>query len=290
MYKLYMFYKLKKGAKMNPNELIRKEGLRRGLSPRTIKIYQFCVYRFLGRTNKDILSINKIDVKNYLDYLLENGATGSTLNVYLNAIKFFYTDVLNRKLLVNIRISKTPKTLPTVLTKDEVNLLINSIQNPKHKLMIKLLYSAGLRVSELVNLKKEDLNFVNNVGFVRKGKGNKDRLFIIAETIKEELKEFAEAQNYENNKFIFKGQSENTHLSTRSIQETIKSATKKAKICKNIHPHTLRHSFATHLIENGNDLMSVQSLLGHSSPETTMVYVHTASSRLINIQSPLDIC
>src|SRR3989338_7531821 len=106
---------------MNVNELIKKEGLRRGLSPRTIKTYQFCVYRFLGKTNKEIFSVNKIDVKNYLDYLLEKNASGSTLNVYLNAIKFLYTDVLNRKLLVNVRFSKTPKTLPTVLTKDEVS-------------------------------------------------------------------------------------------------------------------------------------------------------------------------
>jgi len=274
---------------MNPNELIKKEGLRRGLSPRTIKTYQYCVYKFLGKTNKDIFEINKQDVKDYLDYLLEKNSSGSTLNVYLNAIKFFYTDVLNRRLLVNVRFSKTPKILPTVLTKDEVSLLINAIQNPKHKLMIKLLYSAGLRVSELVNLKIEDLDFNTNTGFVRNGKGNKDRLFIIAQTIKQELKDFVDSQNYELNKFIFKGQIENSHLSTRSIQEIIKSATKTAKIKKNIHPHTLRHSFATHLVENGSDLISIQSLLGHSSPETSMIYIHTAKSRLINTISPLDV-
>ena len=274
---------------MNPNELIKKEGLRRGLSPRTINTYQYCVYKFLGKTNKDIFAINKQDVKNYLDYLLERNSSGSTLNVYLNAIKFLYTDVLNRKLMINIRYSKTPKRLPTVLTKEEINLLISSINNSKHKLMIKLLYSAGLRVSELVNLKVDDLDFATNSGFVRHGKGNKDRLFIIAQTIKQELKDFVVSQSYDLNKFIFRGQIENSHLSTRSIQEIIKSATKIARIKKNIHPQTLRHSFATHLVENGSDIISIQSLLGHSSPETSMIYIHTAKSRLINVTSPLDV-
>src|SRR3989344_605280 len=174
--------------KMNPNELIKKEGLRRGLSHRTIKTYQFCVSKFLGKTQKEILSVKKSDVKDYLYSLTEKGATGSTLNVYLNAIKFLYTDVLNRKLVVYIKYSKTPKALPTVLTKEEVQKLTNAIQNSKHKLMIRLLYSAGLRVSELVNLRAQDFDFNNNFGWVRNGKGNKDRLFIIAQTINEELK------------------------------------------------------------------------------------------------------
>ena len=275
---------------MDVNELIKKEGLRRGLSPRTIKTYQVCVYRFLGKLQKDIRTITKSDVKNYLDYKIEKGATGSTINVYLNSIKFFYSCCLNRKLAVNIRYSKTPKRLPEVLTKDEVNLLIESIHNPKHKLLIKLLYSAGLRVSELVNLKIQDLDFNNNIGWVRNGKGNKDRLFIIAKSISEELQEFINNSNSDSNsrtRYVFTGQNK-SHLSTRTIQEIIKSACKKSKIGKNIHPHTLRHSFATHLVQNRYDLGTIQNLLGHNSPKTTMIYVHMASPSLLNVISPLD--
>ena len=276
---------------MDVSELLKKEALRRGLSPRTIKTYQVCLMKFLLKTSKEVLAVKKTDVHNYIDYLIEKGASGSTINVYLNAIKFFYTQVLQRNLLVNIKYSKTPKRLPEVLTKDEVNLLIESIHNAKHRLLIKLLYSAGLRVSELVNLKIQDLDFSSNIGWVRNGKGNKDRLFIIAQSISEELQEFINNFNLDSHSrtsYIFTGQNQ-SHLSTRTIQEIIKTARKKSKIGKNIHPHTLRHSFATHLVQNRYDIGTIQNLLGHNSPKTTMIYVHMASPSLLNVRSPLDV-
>lgn len=273
--------------KMYIPELIKKEGLRRGLSPRTIKTYNHCVRRFFSKCHKDPKEVKKQDVKDFLDKLIEKGAGGNTINVYLNALKFFYGQILNRKLMVYIRYSKTPKTLPSVLTKEEVTKLISAIENPKHSLMARLIYSAGLRVSELVHLKVKDLELDKNHGWVRKGKGNKDRLFIIARNLKNELVGYIYDNNLNQESWLFSGQKQGC-ITTMTVQKIIEKAAKKAAIKKNVHPHTLRHSFATHLVENGYDILSIQSLLGHANAETTMVYVHTARPKMISVQSPLD--
>jgi len=267
-------------------EKYRNELLRRKYSPRTIETYSHCVQKFLDFTNKDIKKISKKDVYEYLNKLTNRA--GSTINVHLQAIKFLLEEILGkRKMFYDIKISKTPRKLPEVLSKTEVTKLIKAISNQKHKLMIKLMYSAGLRVSELLNLKVEDLNLENNFGWVRKGKGSKDRMFILAKSLKKELHEFLLDNKLDQNDIIFTGR-RNLKLSSRTIQEIIKKASKKAKITKKINPHTLRHSFATHLIENGYDVYTVQRLLGHNSPETTMIYLHLAAPNMLKIQSPLD--
>jgi len=273
---------------MDIPDLIRKEGLRRGLSIRTIKTYSNCVSKFLRYyRNKDVKKITKKDVKNYIDKLIEKKAAGNTVNVYLNSIKFLMEKILGRRLMYKIKFSKVPKRLPTVLTKEEVKNLFNTIENKKHKLMIELMYSAGLRVSELTHLRVKDFEFSKNYGWVRKGKGSKDRLFIIAEKLNKELQEFIKNNNLNYDSYLFKG-NKNRHISKESINIIIKKAAKKAKIEKNVHCHTLRHSFATHLIENGYSINDLQSLLGHNSSETTKMYIHMANPKLINIRSPLD--
>lgn len=268
--------------------LIKKEGLRRGLSPRTIKTYCFCVNKFLRHyRNKEINKITKKDIKDYLDNLIEKDSAGNTLNVYLNSIKFLMENILNKRLMYRIRYSKVPKKLPTVLTQEETKKLFESISNNKHSLMIRLLYSTGMRVSELINLRVRDFEFENNYGWVREGKGKKDRMFVIAEKLNKELRDFIKTNCLEHDSFLFKG-NKRQHISKETIGKIIKDAAKKAKIKKNVHCHTLRHSFATHLIENGNSITEVQSLLGHNSPETTMIYLHTASKNMIKVKSPLD--
>lgn len=271
---------------MDIPELIRKIGLRRGLSIRTIKTYRQCVKLFFRQCDKDPKEVKKSDIESYLDRLIGKGSAGNTVNVYLNALKFFYNEILHKRLLLNIKFSKTPKEMPVVLTKEETKRLIDAIENPKHKLMVKLLYSAGLRVSELVNLKPENFELSGNYGWVRRGKGNKDRLFIVAEKLKEELMHHMSKECPCPYSWLFMGR--NGHIAVMTMQKIIKNAAKKARIEKKVHPHTLRHSFATHLIENGYDVASVQSLLGHGSAATTMVYVHMASPRMINVTSPID--
>jgi site-specific recombinase XerD len=188
--------------------------------------------------------------------------------------------------MINILYSKIPKALPIVLTKEEIVALINSISNAKHKLMVKLMYSAGLRVSELVHLKAENLEIENGYGWVRHGTGNKDRMFIIANSIKEELPLHISRECVSQDSYIFRGF--RGHITTSTVRAVIKNAVKNAKIAKHAHPHTLRHSFSTHLIENGSSVAEVQSLLGHSSAETTMVYLHMASPTMIGTKSPID--
>lgn len=270
---------------MYPQELIRKEGLRQGLRPRTIQTYQYCTNQFFRRCRKDPIQVNKADIQDYLDHLLEKNAPGNTLNVHLNTIKFFYEQILHRKLTVNIKFSKTSKRLPEFLTQEETQKLLQSIHNSKHSLMIRLLYSSGMRISELLNLRIRNLDFSQNCGWVRDGKGGKDRPFVIAQSLKEELLFWTKDKT--SDAWLFTGWN-NFPYDDDSIREILKKAAKEAKITKKVHPHMLRHSFATHLIQNGYAITEVQPLLGHSKIETTMVYVHLAAKHLLQVQSPLD--
>ena len=272
---------------MDPINLIQKEGRRRGLSYKTIKTYCNCMKTFLKYYKNDPIKISKNDIKEYLDKLLEKNVSNSTLNVNLMALKFFTKNILNKNFWIYIKFSKVPKKYPTVLTKQEVQNLINSISNEKHKLMIELMYSAGLRVSELVMLKVQDLDLKNNYGYVRSGKGNKDRIFIIAQKLIPKIEKHLMNNSLNSDNYLFKGQ-KYIYYSQRSVQEIVKRAAVKANIKKNVHCHTLRHSFATHLVEDNYDVATIQSLLGHNSAETTMMYIHMASPKLINVKSPLD--
>src|SRR3989344_404844 len=268
-------------------ESVKKEGMRRRYSLRTIKTYLICIKNFLRFCPKEPKRFTKHDVNSYLNKVAEEGKTGSTINVNLQALKFMMEFILNKKkYFYNIKYSKTPEKLPEVLNKEEVIKLINAIKNKKHQLMIKIIYSAGLRVSELLNLKVENLDLMNNFGYVRNGKGAKDRLFLVADSLKQEIFEYIIKNKLNKDSFLFN--SYNGRMSSRSVQEILKKAAKKIKIEKRVHPHTLRHSFSTHLIENGYSISDVQSLLGHKSPETTMRYIHMTSPKFIAIRSPLD--
>lgn len=266
-----------------------KECKRRRLSPKTAKTYLFCIKRFLNWCNKEIGKISKKDVRLFLEYLSDKKLSGNSLNTYHMAIRFLFVDVLDKKMWINIKYSKVPEKLPIVLSKEEVKKLLNAITNWKHRLMIEFLYSSGLRVSELLNIKLKDLELEKNFGYVRNGKGTKDRIIIISKIVKEKIKNLIEIEKLERDNFLFQS-NRNKKYSVRSIQKIIRNASKKAKFnnYKGIHPHTLRHSFATHLIENGYDVTNVQALLGHKSPETTLIYTHINSPKMINVKSPLD--
>ncbi len=231
--------------------------------------------------------ITKREVQEYFDDFIEKGRPGNTINVHLNAVRFFFEEVLKKRLTVNIAYSKTPKRLPEFLTKDEVVRLLDSISNHKHKLMVAFLYATGMRVGELVSLKVRDFEFNQNYGWVRQGKGRKDRLFIIPQKLKGELLDWIEKQKLNSDDWLFTGYG-TEHISTATIQAIVKDSTRKAKIFKKVHPHTMRHSFATHLIQNGYAVTEVQPLLGHSSLQTTMIYLHLAAPELLKVKSPFD--
>lgn len=273
---------------MSLTEQLRREALRRGLSQRTIKTYCFCVEKFLSFfRNKELKCITKKEVQEYFDCFVDRGKPGNTINVHLNAVKFFFEQVLRKRLTVNIAYSKIPKRLPEFLTGEEIVHILESISNPKHKLMIALLYATGMRVGELVSLKVRDFEFNQNYGWVRQGKGRKDRPFIIPQKLKSGLLGWIEKQKLGLDDWLFTGYGRN-HISSATIQQIIKDAARKAKIFKHVHPHTMRHSFATHLIQNGYGVTEVQPLLGHSSLQTTMIYLHMAAPELLKVKSPYD--
>jgi len=255
----------------------------RGFSPFTIKSYLFYNQKFLEFVKKSVEEVSEEDVKNFIAQKISEGANPKTIVLIQSALRFFYDEVL-KKGIVNLKPPKISKSLPIVLTREEVKALINSIKNKKHKLIVKLLYSSGLRLSELVNLKVGDLELEERIGWVRKGKGAKDRMFIISSKLVDELKEYI--KNKKDSDYVFSGRK--GKMSVRNVQKIVKLAAKKAGINKPVHPHTLRHSFATHLLEAGENIRKIQELLGHSNLSTTQIYTHISTEELKKVKSPLD--
>jgi integrase/recombinase XerD len=270
------------GILMDLIEAMKKEMLRRKLSHRTIVTYMFYVRKFLQFCRKDPKEFSKKDIAEFLDRCVERGFSGNSLNVAHNALRLMMIDILRKGMRIRIRYAKTPKTAPEVLSKEEVRQLIGAIGNRKHQLLVSLMYGTGLRVSEAVSLKKQDIDLESGIGWVRHGKGDKDRPFIIPECLKHDISRMIN----EDRCYLFAGRK--GHLSVRSVQQIVDHAAKKAGISRHIHPHTLRHSFATHLIEAGADLTAVQALLGHREVRSTVTYLHMAKPRLIRTKSPLD--
>lgn len=262
---------------------MKREMLRRRLSPRTIKTYLQYVHKFLlANKDKELKEFSKKDIREFLYKMEQKDLSGSTLNVAHNALRFMMIEILHKACYLKIRYAKTPKKQPQYLTKKEVHKVLSAIINKKHKLLISLMYGAGLRVREVTRLRITDFSFEENIGWVREGKGNKDRPFIIPQSLKEELKRCCEQEQL----WLFPGRS--GAISIRSVQKILKDVGKRIKIKKELHPHIFRHSFTTHLLESGIDVTSVQSLLGHVRPETTLNYSHAIKPKLIAIKSPLD--
>ncbi|MBU0629088.1 MAG: tyrosine-type recombinase/integrase [Nanoarchaeota archaeon] len=267
---------------------IERECKRRRYSDKTIKTYLYCIHRFLKFTGKTLDKISKKDVRKFLFDLSEKNMAGNTLNVYHMALRFLFEDVLDKRIWIDIHYSKVPEKIQRSLTKQELKRLFNAVNNHKHRLMAEFLYSAGLRASELVNIRVKDINLKEGYGFVRNGKGGKDRIIIIADALKDKLSRLIEEGDLTREDYIFNSNRDRKY-SISSLQKVIKKAAEDSDIddWKEIHPHTLRHSFATHLIENNYSVSDVQASLGHKSPETSMIYVHS-SGKMIGIKSPFD--
>jgi len=265
---------------MKELEALKAELKLRGFSPLTLRNYSFFVDKFLQKTGKNSEDLKQEDVKIYLSGLFDSKSK-NTVMLAAAALKFFYIEVLKKE-FEQIRMPKKDNPLPEVLTKDEVKKLIGATDTVKSRLIISLLYSTGLRVSELVNLKLEDINLAEKTGWVRRGKGAKDRLFMMSEPLCRDIEEFVKNKGHI---FVF---SKEKPLTTRNIQKIIKNARVRAGLNKRVTPHTLRHSFATHLLEQGTDIRVIQTILGHSSLSTTQVYTHVSSEQIKKIKNPFD--
>ncbi len=259
----------------------------RGFSPRTVKTYNFFLQKFIEFANKDIEQLSSDDARGFLAHLVDDTnphqVSIRSMTLAKSAIKFLFEEVLKKVVDLPKNI-KVPKRVPTVLSKDEVNALLAAADNPKHRLLLELMYSAGLRVSEAVNLKVRDLELHEGIAWVRSGKGSKDRFFNIAEKLKPELERLTNGASAD--ECIFKGN--DGALKPRAIQMAMQKIAAKAGIKKEISPHTLRHSFATHLLEAGVDVRKIQELLGHADLSTTQIYTKVSSAELRKIKSPLD--
>ena len=258
----------------------------RGFSEITIKNYLRHNRLFLEYIKKEPEKIQESDIKDYLGYLLgDRKIKPASASLTLSALRFFYKEVLEKDIFAKIKTPKLEKKIPTVLSKDEMKSLINAIDNPRHRLLVELLYSAGLRVSEAVKMKVNDLDFPEKMGKVRSGKGKKDRHIILSVNLIEKLKKHLEKRK-ENSEYLFP--SHEGFLSIRMAQKIVNNAAKKAGIKKRVFCHALRSSFATHLLEAGTDIRIIQELLGHADLSTTQKYVNVSNAQLKKVKSPLD--
>ena len=261
----------------------------RNFSPKTIKAYLYYNKELLRFASKFGDEINKQDIKNYLEYLYSSDRSTSTINLAINAIKFYYEKVMSRNFFssdMGIKRPKKEKTLPTVLSRQGIIKIIQVTANLKHKLMIQILYSSGLRVSELVNLRVNDIDFDRKILLVKAGKGKKDRVTIISQVVLDNTKKYL--QKYQPLEFLFEGYGPGQKLTTRTVQKVVTESAKKAGVKKQVSAHTLRHSFATHLLENNVNLRYVQSLLGHARLETTQIYTKVATNKFSEINDLLE--
>jgi len=256
----------------------------KGYSSKTIKNYLGYVDRFLSDPKLDLSKPLKEEGLRlfFLDLIKADKYSESTLSLISSALRFFYINVLNTP-IKSLGLRRPSKRLPVIMSKKEVNKFLKAYKTYKGYLIASFLYGTGLRVSEVCNLTIRDLDFKQRIGTVRKGKGRKDRIFNIPESLIKDLKEYIKDHK---NLFVFPGR--NGKLSTRAVQRMIKRMSKRSNLHKKITPHTFRHSFATHLLDNGIDLRKIQELLGHSNLNTTQIYTHVSTEEIKKVKSPLD--
>lgn len=265
-------------------EKIEDELKLRNYSQKTIKSYLGCLSEYFHYIKNIKRNPNIQLIKNYLLGKQESGQSSQTINLHLNAIKYFYREIFKSSVSVDLKFAKVSKKLPIVLSRNEIEKIIDSIRNEKHRLLIALSYGAGLRVSEAVNLRVRDINFDDLSIHLKNAKGSKDRITVFPEKLKADLHELVALQH--GNEFVFESE-RGGKLTERTAQKIFENALEKSGIKKNATFHSLRHSFATHLLENGVDVRYVQELLGHQNIRTTQLYTKVTNPNLKNIKSPL---
>lgn len=255
-------------------------------SPNTISTYISCLEQFNRFLKKEELQINEPVIYQYLIELVDKGYSRSSQNQHINAIKFYLEKVLKQE-SKNYYIERPLKKrkLPVVLSENEIQLILSNIGNLKHKALLSLIYSCGLRVGEALSLKINDLDSDRMLISVRNGKGEKDRMVPLASNVLNLLRTYY--KQYQPSDYLFNGAEKGPYSAT-SIRNVLKRAVYKSYIKKNVTPHTLRHSYATHLLEKGTDLRYIQVILGHSSVKTTEIYTHVSTKNLQAIKSPIE--
>ncbi len=260
----------------------------KGYSPNTIRSYCGAFYKLLRLLGKvAVMSLTKAHIQSYLLWLLQKrGYSETHVHTVINSIKFYFEAVEKRdKEFYDLPRPRKPLLLPDILATVEVESLLRSISNLKHKVILMTAYSAGLRVSELVMLRVNDVDSKRMMIHIRKGKGKKDRMVTLSRVLLDTLRQYV--KQYRPKDFLFEGEKGGAY-GTRSAQLILAAAKKRVGVVKKGSIHSLRHSYATHLLEAGTDLRYIQELLGHSSIKTTLRYTHVSMKSISNIESPLD--
>lgn len=258
----------------------------RGFSEKTVNAYVYHCSNFLKFIGKDPADVSEADIKNYMAHLMsDKKLKPSSVGLMLSSLKFFFSEIVGKDALSKVKHPKLEKKIPIVLTKDEVRKLLKTIKNFKHKVLVELMYSSGLRVSEAVSIKINDLDLNERMGVVRSGKGKKDRNILLSQILVNDLKELLKERKDEN-PYIFSFKE--SHIGVRHAQRIVKKAALNAGIKKRVFCHALRSSFATHLLDAGTDIRIIQELLGHANLNTTERYTKVSVEKLKTIKSPLD--
>ncbi len=254
----------------------------------TCKTYILQFEKFINHyPNKDIITLSEQEIRAYLQQLIQQNKSNSYINQAINSIKFYYEVVMgmpNR--FYSIERPRKQQKLPRVLSKEEIRTMIANTNNIKHRCIVSLLYSAGLRRSELLNLKIEDIDSKGMLIFIRNAKNNRDRYSLLSKTVLKELRIYY--SQWRPREYLFESP-DGKKYSGKSVGAIVSKAATKANIKRKVTPHILRHSFATHLLESGTDLRYIQTLLGHSSTKTTEIYTQVAVNNFKLIKNPLDL-
>lgn len=274
------------GHKRCPESYMLKLELKRYANS-TVKTYVTFFELFMNfHSSKSLNELDEDDVRSFLQSLIQEKRSNAYVNQAINAIKFYYEAVLgmpNR--FYDIERPRKVSKLPTVISKEEIRSIIDHTKNLKHKCVVQLLYSAGLRRSELLNLKLHDVDSKRMLLRIIDTKGNKDRQTLLSTTVLKDLRRYYAV--YKPKKYLFEGRN-GQRYSGESVLKIVKEAAERARLPVPVTPHILRHSFATHLLESGTDLRQIQVLLGHGSTKTTEIYTHVAINTFETIKNPLD--
>lgn len=258
-------------------------------SENTIKTYLDALRSFFVFTNKkSIAEITNDDVILYnIEFILKHKLSSSYQNQIVNAIKLYFKTIQDKSIdIEKVHRPRREKLLPNVLSKEEIKAILEAHSNIKHRAMLSMIYSCGLRCGELLALKPVHIDSKRNIVLLKNSKGKKDRITPLSPKILELLREYY--KSYKPKVYLFEGQTEGNPYDDRSLQQVLKQALKKANISKPVTLHWLRHSYATHLLENGTDLRYIQELLGHNSSKTTEIYTHVSTKSIQQIKSPFD--
>lgn len=256
----------------------------RNYSPKTRKAYLLYIKDYITFSKKNKSNDKQKAIENFLLSKHDRKQSPQTINLALNAVKSLYSEVLKDPQKIDFKFAKRNKKLPIVLSHSEIINIIDATSNAKYRLMIAIGYACGLRVSEVINLKVKDLDIEELTVHLKGAKGKKDRISVLPEKLRNDLRNMIAGKD--TNDFVF-GSNRGGKLTTTSLQKMFRKSLAKTEIKKDATFHSLRHSFATHLLENGTDVRYAQELLGHANIRTTQIYTHVTNPNIKNIKSPL---